>query len=447
MRLVKRFQKNLRTSILMAFSLLLFISFILIGFAFNITISQYIRTSAVRTLSIAEASYNELGTIYFGTIYIGTAGLFQQNLGYFRINTAYEILHQTDLPHSTEELYKLILDRDIELSELNETRLRGNQHTFFVTSIFTGDGEFTIFYVNVTALGRFTRAVNMRILWLVVVIWLVTIIVTTFLAGSFARPLKILSGYARQMGSGDFSPSEINFTNEEFEELNQSLNHTAKQLAKFDNEQKIFFQNASHELRTPLMSIKSYAEGIKYNIMDPNKAVHTIIEATDRLTGIVDDILYVSRIDNISMPDMEIMNLQNLIIERINIAKPIAETKNISIDFQTDSDPIFMYGVVKYIARVIDNLITNSIRYAKAQINIECFAVGTKATIRVLDDGPGFAPETLPRVFERFYKGIDGLTGIGLSIVKSIVEQHKGIASAENGENGAILTVTLPRRM
>ena len=443
-RLVRRFQKNLRASILMAFSLLLFVSFILVGVAFNITLNQYIRASAARTLSEARVSYNAFGTVRFESPYIIT-GLFQQNLGYFRINSSYEILHLPILSQSALDLHELIIGRDI--SSLNETRVRGHHQTFFVSSILSNDDEFTVFYVNVTALGRFAGDVNMRILWLVLVIWLITMIVTTFLANSFARPLKILSEYARQIGSGDFSPNKIGFTNEEFEELNQSLNHTAKQLAKFDNEQKIFFQNASHELRTPLMSIKSYAEGIKHNIMDPKEAIHIIIEATDRLTGIVDDILYVSRIDNISMPNMEVINLQKLIIERMDIAKPIAETKHIIINFQTDSNPIFMYGVLKYIARVIDNLIANSIRYAKQQIDIECFAIGTKATIRVLDDGPGFEPEALPKIFERFYKGTEGLTGIGLSIVKSIVEQHKGIANAENGPNGAILTITLPRRM
>jgi signal transduction histidine kinase len=62
-----------------------------------------------------------------------------------------------------------------------------------------------------------------------------------------------------------------------------------------------------------------------------------------------------------------------------------------------------------------------------------------------MDDGPGFEPELLPHVFERFYKGKTGLTGIGLAIVKSIVEQHNGTAMAENREKGAVLTISIPR--
>ena len=238
----------------------------------------------------------------------------------------------------------------------------------------------------------------------------------------------------------------VSFDNEEFEELNRSLNHAARQLARYDSEQKAFFQNVSHELRTPLMSIKSYAEGIKYEIMDPAHASMTILEATDKLAGMVDDILYVSRLDNITTPTMQEIDIIGLIDERIRAQKNLALSKGLKLDFKSDEEPIIIYCVVKYIERAVDNLISNAIRYAASAITVECYATGAHATVRVLDDGPGFAPDELPQVFERFFKGKSGLTGIGLSIVKSVVEQHKGTATAENGINGAVLTISIPRR-
>ena len=123
----------------------------------------------------------------------------------------------------------------------------------------------------------------------------------------------------------------------------------------------------------------------------------------------------------------------------------MAERKGLTLDFKSDSEPIIISCVISYIERAVDNLISNAIRYAKSAITLECYAIGAKATIRVLDDGPGFEPDMLPHVFERFFKGKNGLTGIGLSIVKSVVEQHKGNATAENGEKGAVLTISLPR--
>jgi len=304
---------------------------------------------------------------------------------------------------------------------------------------------YAIYYVDVTDMQRFSASVNLNLLVLVAAIWVSAVIMSTILAGALAKPIRNLSKFARQIGGGDFTQNPVSFANEEFEELNQSLNHTAKQLAKYDNDQKAFFQNVSHELRTPLMSIKSYAEGIKYGVMDPTKASETILECSDRLTEMVGDILYVSRIDNITPPMMEEVNFVALIEERVARQKSLAERKGLTMEFTSDNEPIIIACVASYIERAVDNLISNAIRYADSTITLECYSAGARATIRVLDDGPGFEEDKLPHVFERFFKGKNGLTGIGLSIVKSVVEQHKGSATAENGVKGAILTISLPR--
>ena len=192
------------------------------------------------------------------------------------------------------------------------------------------------------------------------------------------------------------------------------------------------------------MSIKSYAEGIKYGVMDPAMATETILECTNRLTEMVGDILYVSRIDNITPPMMEEVNFVAVIEERVSRQQSLAQQKELTIEFKPSRETIMLSCVTSYIERAVDNLISNAIRYAESTITIECQSTDTHAVIRVLDDGPGFEPEKLSHVFERFYKGKNGLTGIGLSIVKSIVEQHKGSATAENGDKGAVLTISLP---
>jgi signal transduction histidine kinase len=260
--------------------------------------------------------------------------------------------------------------------------------------------------------------------------------------------LHVLNRFAQQIGRGDFTSNKVVFANDEFENLNRSLNHTAKQLAKYDNEQKTFFQNVSHELRTPLMSIKSYAEGIKYGIMDSDQASETILNAADRLKGMVDDILYVSRIDNITTPHEDRVDLGELIAERIRIHETPQQKGMITL--RRDLLPTIIPCVKPFIERLMDNLITNALRYANSKILIECHADGGNATICITDDGQGFEPDALPHVFERFYRGKNGLTGIGLAIVKSITDQHGGTATAQNimNENkisGAQLTITLPR--
>ena len=455
-KIFRRIGRNLRSSILATFSLLLLFSFTLIGIGFNIAANQYIHRSALNALIDARNAHFT-GLIADGSSehflsYLSArdinASFFHRNISRFYLDSEFQLKGVTTVAYSVVSDITQVLEYESEgMIGVAPHRLRSGANIYYVTSIapmIRPPYYYVVYYIDTTDLQRFTTNINFRILGLVVMIWVATVLMSTYLAGSLARPLKNLSKFAQQIGRGDFTPNPVTFGNEEFEELNKSLNHTAKQLARYDNDQKTFFQNVSHELRTPLMSIKSYAEGIKHGIMDPIMASETILECTDRLTDMVGDVLYVSRIDNITPPMMEEINIVSLIEERVARQNYLAQSKELSINFKFDGEPIIVACVVSYIERAIDNLISNAMRYATNTITIECFAIGTNAIIRVIDDGPGFEPDKLPHVFERFYKGKNGLTGIGLSIVKSVVEQHKGSAAAENGEKGAVLTISLP---
>jgi len=457
MKFLSRISRNLRASIFTSFSVLLLFSFALIGVAFNFAVNQYIYHNAKDALIDArEAHWVGLPVDATSEIFIANVvargnniNFFHRNLRHFYVDEDFQLAGTTAVPYVVaRDITSVLADENMNIANLYPTRIRVDGNVYFIASIrsmVTPPMLFAVYYIDTSDLQRITTGIHLRLLSLVAIIWFAAMLVSTVLAGALAKPIKILSRFANQIGQGNFEPNPVTFANEEFEELNQSLNHTAKQLARYDNDQKAFFQNVSHELRTPLMSIKSYAEGIKYGVMDGAKAAETILECTDRLTEMVGDILYVSRIDNITPPMMEEVNLIGLIEERIAGQKSLAERKNLTLDFKTDGEPIIISCVISYIERAVDNLISNSIRHAKNSITLECFTIGTKVAIRVLDDGPGFEPEALPHIFERFFKGKNGLTGIGLSIVKSVVEQHKGTATAENGANGAIMTISLPR--
>ena len=456
MRFLNRIRRNLRASILTTFSALLFFSFALVGFAFNLAAHQYIRVSARDALYDALKAHIEgLNPDGFSDDFISHVrargvhvNFFHRNLRHFHVDSEFQLAGTSPVsPTVMHNIIGVLEAENADLTHISPRRIRVGRNDYFVATFMTmvrPPFTYAIYYIDTTDLQRFTAGINLRLLGLVAIIWFVTVLMSTYLAGSLAKPLRNLSKFARKIGQGDFEPNPVSYANEEFEELNQSLNHTAKQLAKYDNDQKTFFQNVSHELRTPLMSIKSYAEGIKYGVMDHKMASETILECTDRLTEMVGDILYVSRIDNITPPMMEEVNLTALIEERVAKQQSLARRKDLTLVFKSDNEPIIISCVVSYIERAIDNLISNAIRYAESAVTLECKATDTKATIRVLDDGPGFEPEMLPHVFERFFKGKNGLTGIGLSIVKSVVEQHKGTATAENGEKGAVLTISLP---
>jgi len=278
------------------------------------------------------------------------------------------------------------------------------------------------------------------------VMFIMALIVTYFLSNSITRPIEKLGTFALNIGNGDFTCNDFEFNEKELEDLNMALNKSAKQLSIYDNDQKAFFQNASHELRTPLMSIQCYAEGIAFGIMDPIKASQTILQETDKLTGLVADILYISKLDNITTALVaEEMNLVDLIQDSAMRQQAVAEKRQVRFSFDFGQDVINYNCVSELFSRVIDNLISNAIRHAASEIMVYCHKKANGIEIRVADDGAGIEPELIPHVFERFCKGKNGNHGIGLAIVKSIVEQQGGSVAAENASmGGAVFTVMLP---
>jgi len=277
-------------------------------------------------------------------------------------------------------------------------------------------------------------------------LFIITIIVTFFLSKTITRPIEIISMFASKIGHGDFSQNDFIFEDEEFESLNIALNNSAKQLSIYDSEQKTFFQNVSHELRTPLMSIQCQAEGISYNLIESKKASETILHETQRLSNLVTDLLYISKIDNITtVYETAKTDLLKIIHSCIQRQQLVAKKKGVRFIFDSDESVIEYECAGELILRAIDNLISNAIRYALSEISISCNKDQYQITVCVTDDGCGIEPDCLPHVFERFYKGRGGVHGIGLSIVKSIVEQHQGSVMAKNKTNGgAEFIITLP---
>jgi len=273
-----------------------------------------------------------------------------------------------------------------------------------------------------------------------------SIFCTFFLSNTITLPIKKLGALAAKIGCGDFTSSDFNFRNEEFVNLNVALNDSAKRLNIYDSEQKAFFQNASHELRTPLMSIQCYAEGISFGLMEPKEASDTILQETRQLSELVTDLLYISKIDNITMAYTTIKaDLLTIIRSCAERQQMVADKMNIKFKFDFSVSSMEYECVEELLSRAVDNLISNAIRYASSEITLSCHKSQDKITISVADDGKGIEPESIPHVFERFYKGSDGNHGIGLSIVKSIVEQHNGNIAAKNTESGgAKFIVTLP---
>ena len=217
-----------------------------------------------------------------------------------------------------------------------------------------------------------------------------------------------------------------------------------RDIEKEAERQQTFFQNASHELKTPLMAIQGYAEGIQAGVMDTGSAAEVILAESDRMTELVDELLDISKIDMGRQPlALSEMDVRELLYDSIRAVEPAA-AGGIAIVPDFPEEPVVVSCDDTRLRRAVTNILTNGLRYARSELRLTCRADKRHVTIRIQDDGDGIAEEDLPHIFDRFYMGRSGKSGIGLALTKEIVHLHRGTIRAYNGETGAVFEVTLP---
>ena len=218
-----------------------------------------------------------------------------------------------------------------------------------------------------------------------------------------------------------------------------------RDIEKEAERQQTFFQNASHELKTPLMAIQGYAEGIQAGVMDTGSAAEVILEESDRMTELVEELLDISKIDMGRQPlTLSETDIRELLYDGIRAVEPAAAASGITIAPDFPEEPIMVKCDDTQMRRAVTNILTNGLRYARSKLCLTCRPDKRNVIIRIQDDGDGIAEGDLPHIFERFYMGKSGKSGIGLALTKEIIHLHKGTIRAYNGESGAVFEITLP---
>ena len=216
-----------------------------------------------------------------------------------------------------------------------------------------------------------------------------------------------------------------------------------RDIEKEAERQQTFFQNASHELKTPLMAIQGYAEGIQAGVMDAGGAADVILEESDRMTELVEELLDISKIDmgrqRLALSETDI---RELLYDSIRAVEPAA-AGGIAIVPDFPEEPVMVSCDDTRLRRAVTNILSNGLRYARSELRLTCRTDKRHVTIRIQDDGDGIAEEDIPHIFDRFYMGRSGKSGIGLALTKEIIHVHKGTIHAYNGDSGAVFEITL----
>ena len=281
-------------------------------------------------------------------------------------------------------------------------------------------------------------------------ILIASVFLSSFLVWGIARtisvPLRHLCLQIQRINGETDAQIHDSYSLNELESLKRSYNQMEETIRRSEEEKRQFFQNASHDLKTPLASITGYSQGIVSNVIkDHQKAASIILSESLRMTDLVESILSLSKMDShtfdLHPTDLEVMEFLD---ECVDIMSTIRRDCVIHLEA---AHPLTIHTDPQLLKRVIQNILSNCLRYADHEIQIRMSTDGTSLILLIQDDGPGFPEKDLPHIFERFYKGNGGKNGIGLSIVWTGIHYLGGSITAGNRavpEHGAYYQLLLP---
>ena len=297
--------------------------------------------------------------------------------------------------------------------------------------------------------GPEVRAVMIQMLVTgVMILIFVCAALTLWVYRSVLRPLSKLQEATRKIRDGnlDFTleveeDDEIGELCQDFEEMRIRLKENAEEKIQYDIENKELISNISHDLKTPITAIKGYVEGIMDGVASSpeklDKYIRTIYNKANDMDRLIDELTFYSKIDTNKIPyEFNKINVNSYFGDCVEEVGLDMDSRNIELGyFNYVSDDVVVIADAEQMKRVINNIISNSVKYMdkpKGIINIRIKDVGDFIQIEIEDNGRGIAAKDLPCIFDRFYRtdssrnSSQGGSGIGLSIVRKIVEDHGG---------------------
>jgi len=298
-------------------------------------------------------------------------------------------------------------------------------------------------------------------------------IIASFISRKFTNPILQLNDIANKMAKLDFSKKyRITDTEDEINELGRSINTmsdkleaTIKELqknnielekdieekSKIDEMRKQFISDVSHELKTPIALMQGYAEGLIENVNSDEESrkfyAEVILDETNKMDKLVKQLLELMKLEYGKREfDNEKFNINELINEVLRKCSVMINEKNIKVYFE-NKEPIYVYADEFYMDQIITNYLTNAIKHAEevekeTKIEIKVEKVSNKIRVSVFNTGENIPEEDLQRIWGRFYKldssrnRQDGGSGIGLALVKAIMNNYQNEYGVKNKKNG-----------
>ena len=292
---------------------------------------------------------------------------------------------------------------------------------------------------------------------IVVVLILTALILFLWIYKGIMTPLGNMRIATKKIKDGELdfeirteADDELGRLSRDLEDMRQRLKDNAEEKLSFDKENKELISNISHDLKTPVTTIKGYAEGIMDGVADTpekmDKYIRTIYNKANEMDLLINELTLYSKIDTNRIPyNFNILSVNDYFYDCAEDLTLELEAKNVEFGyFNYAGQDVRVIADAEQIKRVIHNIVNNSIKYmdkARGKINLRVKDVGDFVQVELEDNGRGIAAKDLPNIFDRFYRtdasrnSSKGGSGIGLSIVKKIIEEHGGKIWAASREN------------
>ena len=286
------------------------------------------------------------------------------------------------------------------------------------------------------------------IISIIIILILTSGMLTMWIYNGISTPLKKLKVATQNIKEGNLDfvldaegDDEISELCRDFEEMRQRLRESTEEKIQYDKENKELISNIAHDLKTPITALKGYAEGIIDGVADtPEKMdryIRTIYNKANDMDRLINELTFYSKIDTNRIPytfnKINVCDYFDDCIEEVGLD---LESKNIDLSyFNSVEKDVLIIADAEQLKRVINNIVGNSIKYMdkpKGYISIRVKDVGDFIQVEIEDNGRGIAAKDLPAIFDRFFRAdasrnsSKGGSGIGLSIVRKIIEDHGG---------------------
>ncbi len=324
--------------------------------------------------------------------------------------------------------------------------------------LFPDGSQGSVFVVSrVNALISRPLLVDMLIAILLILIF-TGIMLTRWIHRGVFDPINELNTAMREIKEGNFEyaletdeKGEIGDLYRNYEDMRLRLKESTEENREHEKQNKEFISNISHDLKTPITAIKGYVEGIMDGVTNTpekmDKYIKTVYNKANDMERLINELTFYSGIDNNRIPyEYHRINVADYFGDCVEEVGLDLESKNIQLNYSnlTPQDTLVIADP-EQMKKVINNIISNSVKYMDKPhgvIDIRILDETDSIRIEIEDNGKGIAPKDLPRIFERFYRtdasrnSAQGGSGIGLSIVKKIVEDHGGFiwATSREGE-------------